>query len=96
MNNCYLCENILTENDHMLCTMNCSHILCQSCFLSKINSNTLTCGICGTHTENVISKQGNNLVIATPVKIGTCDIDKHYDQWMEIWKDLTKKKHHKK
>lgn len=91
MNNCYLCESVLTENDHVLCTMNCDHTLCQICFLEKIKLNTFTCSLCGSFTENVISKLGNNLIITTPIEIGTCQIDKHCDQWMEIWKELTKK-----
>lgn len=91
MNNCYKCKNILTENDCTLCTMNCCHVLCQTCFEHKIINNTFKCDVCETFTANVVERIGNNLVVATPLpQLGTCNIDKHYDQWMDVWKELTK------
>ncbi len=88
---CYLCKTKLTENDFVFCKMKCDHVLCQTCFTIKTINNTLTCGVCGEFTENIISVIGNNLIITTPMPaICTHTIDKQYDQWMEIWNELTK------
>jgi hypothetical protein len=87
---CYLCETDLSKNDYVCCKMKCDHVLCQSCFKQKIMGDTFICQICDAITENVISQVGNNVIKSTPIKIGQCEIDEHYDSWMKIWNDLIK------
>jgi hypothetical protein len=88
---CLDCKTQLENNDYTYCRMGCNHVLCQKCFNTQRINNTYRCQICGHFTENVIGQIGNNVVQTIPIKINEQDIAKHYNDWMEIWEELTKK-----
>lgn len=88
---CYLCNSELKKNDYIFCNMKCNHILCISCFNKKRICNTFKCELCNNFVDNVNEIQGNNSIKSVPIKIGAYKMDKHFDEWIKIWNDLTKK-----
>ena len=40
--------------------------------------------------NEVTNEYGHNIIMYPEIKLGTCDVSEHYNQWLNVWHEMQK------